>query len=147
MVLPLLPVGREGEQWDTEQAGTVSAGPYEASRTGGEDPKLRFLGGRGEVEVSRRLSPGLRYGSLEVWTDGRLVPPGFQSVTLVSCVSWNKSWAHLGLTCPGCRVEVIITCVPNAYLRRDAYSVSHTDRLCVVVHMCTIASTVVNLVR
>lgn len=129
---------RQSLQWDTEQAGPASesAGPNEASRAGGEDPKLRFLGGRGKVEVSKRSSPDPKacgYHGLGVWADGRWVAPEFRSVTLlhflVSCVSCNKSCTQLCLTCPDRRVEIIIICVPNAHLRRDASGTSHTARV------------------
>lgn len=79
MALPLGPVGRE-EWWGIDQTGLASesAGPYEASRTGGEGPKLRFLSGRGEIAVNLRPR-GTR--SLGVWMED--IPPGFWSKTLM----------------------------------------------------------------
>lgn len=64
VVLPLMPVSREEEPWNSEQAGlgAESSGLHEASRTGVEGTKLRLLGGRGEVEVSRRVSPDPKAG-------------------------------------------------------------------------------------
>lgn len=73
VVLPLMPVSREEEPWNSEQAGlgAESSGLHEASRTGVEGTKLRLLVGRGEVEVSRRVSPDPKAGGTRpgVWTE------------------------------------------------------------------------------
>lgn len=142
LVLPLMAVNREWGPWNAEQVGLEpgSSGLQEASRPGVEGTKLRFLGGR-EVEVSRRVLPepkgwGFQEHGRKIGPS-RVLEPGSSAQILlhflVSCVTWNRWWTPLCLSCPGCRVAIMIAPVPNAYLMKDGCSISHTA--CTCVHM------------
>lgn len=101
-----------------------------------QDWRRRPLGERGEVVVSSGLFPELKAqgytqpGSVDGRHPSRVLEQDSAAQTLlrflVTCASWNKSWAQLYLPCPGYRVEIIIAIVPNAYLRRDVCSISRT---------------------